>query len=73
MLEVGSIVSGASSQLAGKIHRAQLRDGIGASGVVGGTIVADYRADAPMGSRYRDAYDKVWTINGSAWSWMVAV
>lgn len=52
--------------LTGRVYRAQVYNGID------GTLVADYRADTPMGPRYRDSTGKVWTINGSAWSWMVA-
>lgn len=55
-----------SFPLSGKVVRAQVYDGID------GALVADYRADAPMGPRYQDSTGKVWTINGSAWTWMVA-
>lgn len=52
-----------SNPLTGAVQRVTVKDG--------STIVADFRADAPMGTRYSDSTGKVWTINGSAWSWVV--
>jgi hypothetical protein len=71
-VEVGSIETGNATLLSGKVYRAQVRNGVGTSGTVGGTVVADWRGDAPLGPRYTDSTGKVWTINGSAWSWVVA-
>lgn len=58
-LEVGQL-----DPMAGWVQRAKVLDGLD------GTVVADYRADAPMGPRYRDRTGKVWTLTGSAWSWI---
>lgn len=45
-------------------------DGIGDNSAPGlGTLVAEFDASAPVGPRYRDRTGKIWTINGSAWSW----
>ena len=51
----------------GKLFRVIVRDGIG------GTIVADWNAAAHLGgTRSRDVTGKVWTLNGSAWTGMLA-
>jgi hypothetical protein len=55
---------GTSNPLIGTVQQVTIYDD--------SVLVADYRADYPMGSRYRDSTGKVWTINGSAWSWVVA-
>jgi hypothetical protein len=59
VLEVGSIAVGTTQLFGGKVHRAIVRSGIG------GTKVADYRADVPS-LRFRDVHDNLWTVNGSA-------
>jgi hypothetical protein len=61
-VEVGSNSSGTGNPFAGLVRRAQVRTGIGASGVVGGTVVADYHANGA--ASYTDPTGKVWTANG---------
>ena len=68
-VEVGSVLGGTAALMVGKVSRAIIANGIGASVAPGGTVVADYRADVPTGTRYRDSLGKVWTINGSTSSW----
>lgn len=65
-LAVGVQAFAGNIPLTGRVHRAQVRDGID------GPVLADLRTDAPMGPRYRDPAGVVWTLNGDAWSWMVA-
>ena len=64
-IEVGSVLAGTAGNLGGSIRRAIIRNGIG------GTVVADFRADYPFGSRYRDSTGKVWTTNGTTWAYRV--
>jgi hypothetical protein len=63
-VELGSYGGGASEILAGRVRRAQVRSGIGTSGVVGGTLVADYHANGE--ASYTDVTGKVWTVNGAS-------
>jgi hypothetical protein len=58
-LEIGSIAGGTQLLFAGKVRRVIVRNGIG------GTVVADYRADVPF-PRYRDSEGNLWTVNGTA-------
>lgn len=57
--------------LVGKLIRASGYTGIGANTAPGqGTLVAEFRADAPIEPRYRDSTGKIWTLNGSAYSFV---
>lgn len=47
------------------ISRFILRDAVSS-----GSLVADFRADAPIEPRYRDSTGKIWTLNGSAYSFV---
>lgn len=70
-LYVGAHSAGASDELVGSIQVARLYSGIGANTAPGqGTLVADFRADAPIEPRYRDSTGKIWTLNGSAYSFV---
>lgn len=52
------------NRLVGKFYRGQVYDGIG------GTLAADFRGDlGNVSPRFRDSTGKVWTINGSAYTW----
>lgn len=63
-LEVGTFNGGANGPMAGQVYAGAVLDGIG------GTTAANFRADVGnVGPRYRDSTGKVWTFNGSAWSW----
>lgn len=69
-LIIGSYPDGSSSFI-GTIYSAQIYDGVGDNSAPGlGTLVAEFDASAPVGPRYRDRTGKIWTINGSAWSWV---
>ena len=58
-LEVGSRLAGVTQPLAGRVHRAIVRSGIG------GTTVADFDAGLCGQSGYTDAQGNVWTVNRS--------
>ena len=61
-LVVGNNPNG--NAIIGRVYRAQVYSGIG------GTLAADFRGDlGNVGPRYRDSTGKVWTFNGSAYSW----
>lgn len=59
-VEVGANRNG-SDLLTGHIKRVLIRT------TIGGSAVADFRADAGVATRYRDTTGKTWTVNGSAW------
>ena len=67
-VEIASVNGGTSQNWAGKIARVVIANGIGASGVPGGSTVADWRGDVPATTRFRDAAGLTWTYNGSAWA-----
>jgi hypothetical protein len=50
-------------QMTGNTLKAEVRDGID------GTVVASPDFTSPKSSRFLDAQDNLWTINGSAWAW----
>jgi hypothetical protein len=60
-LDVGACNNGGHVQ--GAFRKAVLLSGIG------GSVVASPDFTAPMGPRFRDAQNNLWTINGSAWAW----
>lgn len=70
VVEIGGRNSAASSPYGGKLRRFQVYSDIGASGVPGSTLVADWRGDVATSARYRDSTGKVWTYAGSAWATM---
>ena len=61
-LSIGSY-DGSSWLLKGRTLKAEVRNGIN------GTVVASPDFTAPKSSRFLDAQDNLWTINGSAWAW----
>lgn len=61
-IELGSSGAGTGNLYTGSIYRAVIRN------VIGGTPVADYRADSGV-VRYRDAYGNLWTVAGSGSGW----
>lgn len=63
VIEVGTSHIGTSNLLVGSTLKAEVRNGIG------GSVVASPDFTAPMGPRFRDAQNNLWTINGSAWAW----
>lgn len=56
---------GGSASLKGGIRAGAIYNGIG------GTKVGSVDLTVPVGPRYRDGQGNVWTLNGSAYSWMV--
>lgn len=68
---VGSYDSAAAVSMSGKVYDVEFYTGIGANTAPGqGTLVAEFRADAPIEPRYRDSTGKIWTLNGSAYSFV---
>jgi hypothetical protein len=60
-LEIGSRNNGATNALVGSVHRMKH--------IIGGTVVASPDFTSPASTRFLDAQDNLWTINGSAWAW----
>lgn len=64
VLYVGVYGNGGSGPITGRLYAACVKDGID------GTLVTDLRCDlGNVGPRYRDSTGKVWTFNGSAYTW----
>lgn len=68
VLALGAAPAGTASLVTGRLGMFQLLSGIGASGVPGGTQVAEWNSHRGAVARYRDAAGHVFTTNGSAWS-----
>jgi hypothetical protein len=69
-IEVGSRDGGTQALLVGDFARFELRSGIGASGVPGGSTLAVYDATVPA-VRFIDEFRNVWTVNGTACGWSI--
>lgn len=69
-LWVGSDTGGTLDMATGIVARAIVCNNIGAGGLPGSSVVADWRGDVPTGSaKYRDRTGKIWTLNGTNWAW----
>ena len=69
-LAVGAYASG-TFPLTGNVYYAAVYSGIGANTAPAqGTLVAEFNPALPIEPRYRDSTGKIWTLNGSAYSFV---
>jgi len=64
VLRIAQRPPGGTGPMTGKMGRAVVKN-------ASGTVVADWRGDAPIGGRFLDSAGRSWTATGAAWQWAI--
>lgn len=70
LLQIGANFNGAGNHLAGKVYYAEIRNGINGPVVATFNPAAQTVTGVRSPSSWTDPQGNIWTVNGSAWSWV---